>query len=326
MHGDPVKVSVMVMTYNHGDWLRTCLESIVSQQTDFPFEILVGDDCSTDGVTGDIVRRFAASHPQMVRPFIREKNIGIKNNYYDLLSQCRGTYIAHMDGDDWMLPGKLQRQADFLDANATVAMVGHHVFGYYQKRFWKMPATAKGVIDLNQMLVIGCPFGHSSKMHRRAAIRDFWRERDIVDFYLHVEHARSGLVAVIDEYLTVYRLGVGISFSANMLPMITRAYMDAFDLARELSCDPVAIRRGECAAKRHLAVGHLNSGLVEGFRSLIVLSKGDWSFASRRHRIMHLLRYLPSLVRVMGQIRRFLILRHAGKVKMVVGSVEMGKE
>lgn len=321
MSNDPVKVSVMVMTYNHGDWLRVCLESIVNQETDFTFEILIGDDGSTDGLTGEIVRRFSESHPKVVRPFIRPRNIGIKNNYYDLLVHCRGIYIAHIDGDDWMLPGKLQRQVKFLDDNPSVAMVGHHMLSYDGKRYWRNPAWAKGVVDINEMLVIGCPFAHSSKMHRRSAVRDLPSKREIVDFSLHVEHAASGQVAVIDEYLGVYRIGVGIATWGSMRPLLAQAYMGAFQLAEELGCDPLAIRRGRCIAKMRQSIGFLMSGQDQEFQSWVALSSGDWLYASKRHRVMSFLRNFPWMVRLIFRAHCYLALRRAGEVRF---SEDMG--
>lgn len=108
-------VSVTILTYNHEDYIQECLDSIVCQQTNFPFEIIIGDDASTDG-TPDIIRRYADKYPDLIVPILRKKNIGVCENSIDIVKRCQGKYIAACDGDDsWCNPKKLQIQFDFLE-------------------------------------------------------------------------------------------------------------------------------------------------------------------------------------------------------------------
>src|SRR5687768_3341162 len=110
------KVSVSVTTYNQGAYIGQCLESVVQQRTNFPFEIVVGDNCSVDGGT-ETVRAYASRFPDLIVPIFHDHNMGIRHNWQAVLDRCRGEYIAHLDGDDLMYPGKLQRQVDYLDAH-----------------------------------------------------------------------------------------------------------------------------------------------------------------------------------------------------------------
>jgi glycosyltransferase involved in cell wall biosynthesis len=122
---DNVKVSVCVVTYNHSNYIKQCLDSILNQKTDFSYEILLGDDASTDG-TREICTEYATKHPQRIRLFLhcRENNIKIDgrstgrfNFLYNLYS-ARGKYIAMCEGDDyWTDSLKLQKQVDFLEKN-----------------------------------------------------------------------------------------------------------------------------------------------------------------------------------------------------------------
>lgn len=115
------KVSVVVATYNQEKYIRHTLESIVSQKTDFDYEVLVGDDCSTDG-TAEIVNEYAQKYPELIIPVIREKNLGGTGNLMDLLARIRGEYVAFIEGDDyWIDENKLQKQADFLDSHPDYA-------------------------------------------------------------------------------------------------------------------------------------------------------------------------------------------------------------
>ena len=115
------KVSVIVITYNQEKYIGHTLESIVSQKTNFDYEILVGEDKSPDS-TAKIVREYAQKYPDRIVPYIREKNYGMVNNFVDLLSRAQGEYYAFLEGDDyWIDENKLQKQVDFMDAHPEYA-------------------------------------------------------------------------------------------------------------------------------------------------------------------------------------------------------------
>ena len=122
-------VSVLCTAYNHGPFIADALEGFVSQQTDFPFEVLVNDDCSTDD-TAAIIRRYAEKYPHIIRPFLQEKNLYSQGiNIYDhvFYPAARGRYLALCEGDDfWTDPQKLQRQGDFLEANPDYSACVHN--------------------------------------------------------------------------------------------------------------------------------------------------------------------------------------------------------
>jgi glycosyltransferase involved in cell wall biosynthesis len=118
-------VSVCVVTYNHVNYIRQCLDGILNQKTDFDFEIILGDDASTDG-TREICIEYARRYPDIVRLFLhhRENNIKIvgqpsgRFNFLYNLYSAQGKYIALCDGDDyWIDPFKLQKQLEFLNEN-----------------------------------------------------------------------------------------------------------------------------------------------------------------------------------------------------------------
>ena len=134
MQRQACKVSVVCTAYNHGAYIRDALEGFVSQRTDFPFEILVSDDASTDD-TAAVIRGYAARYPELVRPFLLEKNLYSqgKSLYDELLyPAARGQYIALCEGDDyWTDPEKLQRQVDFLDSHPDYSACVHNTLLHY---------------------------------------------------------------------------------------------------------------------------------------------------------------------------------------------------
>lgn len=117
------KISVIVVTYNQETTIARTLDSILMQQTDIPFEIVIGDDCSSDG-TERICREYAAKFPDIIRYFRRERNLGVTKNYFQCIEDARGKYLADCAGDDfWVDATKLQRQYEEMEADPDVALV-----------------------------------------------------------------------------------------------------------------------------------------------------------------------------------------------------------
>src|SRR5437764_971025 len=106
-------VSVCVTTYNHEAYIKDCLISVLSQEIDVPVEVLVGDDGSSD-MTGRIVAEVMLSYPGNIQYFFHAENLGPSANYQFLINNATGSYIAHLDGDDHWLPGKLAAQLHLL--------------------------------------------------------------------------------------------------------------------------------------------------------------------------------------------------------------------
>lgn len=122
---DRIMVSVICVTYNHEKYIREALDSILMQQTDFDFEIRVGEDCSTDG-TREILREYEKNYPNRFHMYYRKKNLGATKNEYELFMDAKGKYIAALELDDiWTDPLKLQKQFDFLEAHEEYIGVAH---------------------------------------------------------------------------------------------------------------------------------------------------------------------------------------------------------
>ena len=118
-----VTASVAVITYNQEAYLVETLDSILAQECTFDFEIVIGEDCSTDG-TRQICRDYQQKYPQVIRLLLQDKNQGLVENYYQTFGLCRGDYIAQCAGDDyWCDRQKLQKQVDFLEQNRDYALV-----------------------------------------------------------------------------------------------------------------------------------------------------------------------------------------------------------
>ena len=219
------KVSVCVVTYNQEKYIRQCLDSILTQKVNFNFEIIVADDSSFDG-TRDILNEFFVNYPSIIKLHLHSENIGPYKNFIYAHSQAVGEYIAHIDGDDYCLQGKLQMQSDLLDREHECNIVWHKMTveepsGVLRQSFDGFAGEMKFYRkDILQYISIGA---NSSKMYRRC-IREFDKPSfDVVDYFANVEQIGDGYARLVDDRsYGVYRTGIGISSSGNRTRLILR--------------------------------------------------------------------------------------------------------
>lgn len=115
-------VSVAVITYNHEEYIERALESVCNQKTDFNYEIIIGDDSSTDR-TSEICKEFADKFPEKIHHIRHEKNKGFINNLLYVISECNGEYIALLEADDyWLTDQKLYKQIKIFKENPDVGL------------------------------------------------------------------------------------------------------------------------------------------------------------------------------------------------------------
>lgn len=126
------KVSIFVVTYNQENYIRECLDSIVNQIVNFDYEIVVGEDCSTDNTLA-VCKEYAEKYSQ-IKLIYSDQNIGFIKNWERVLNACEGEYIAMCEGDDyWADINKLQKQVDFLDKNQDYSVCGGLINHYYEE-------------------------------------------------------------------------------------------------------------------------------------------------------------------------------------------------
>lgn len=210
-----IQVSVCVVTYNQEEYIAECLESLVSQKTNFKFEIIVGEDCSTDN-TRAVVQQYANKYPNLIVPLFYEKNVGAVENVKQVYKKAQGKYIAHMDGDDMALPNKLQKQFDIMEENPQAIICSHNVLEICdndtrQSEYWNHPKGEYNLLDLIKKLPF---FAHSSKIFRvkeDVDLSSVLSNKDALDIELHLYQSTKGSIMHLDENLGVYRTGVGIS-------------------------------------------------------------------------------------------------------------------
>ena len=210
-----MKLSIGLITYNHESFIEQAVAGILSQRTDFDYEILLGEDCSTDD-TRRIIAELAARHPQKIRILETPHNLGMNANYLRTLQACRGEYIALLDGDDyWCDEHKLQRQVDFLDRRPEYAISFHAVRKVYEDGSHpdKILRPRRGVDDytlpdlLTSMFIPTC----SAVLRSRAVskIPEWVYRMRTTDHPIMLVASEHGKIGYMDEVMAVYRVHDG---------------------------------------------------------------------------------------------------------------------
>jgi glycosyltransferase involved in cell wall biosynthesis len=214
------KVSVCVATYQHEPFIRECLDNIVNQVTNFPFEVILGEDESIDG-TRAICLEYARNHPDKIRLFLRSRQrstyveAGVArffNGYWNCFS-ARGTYVALCEGDDyWTDSHKLQKQIDFLESRPDVSLCCHRVMmGTAPDAIGAKiyPDDPKPMINTLRDVIWGNWIPTCSMIMRREIAQEYpeWTwDVAFGDWPLQVLAAKRGNIGFIDAVMGFYRV------------------------------------------------------------------------------------------------------------------------
>ncbi len=274
-----MRISVTVPCFNQKGYIAECLESILFQEIEADLEIIVGDDCSSDG-TIEIINEYQQKYPLVIKAIFRDENIGAVNNFCDLIKHCTGDYIAHLDGDDLMLPGKLAKQMAFLESHPKYVAVTHNMLVFEEKdnaSAWLYNSkTIKGKLTINDIVANGAGFCNSSKMYRKSSVDDLGNlalpTEIIADWALHIMNARHGYFGYINEVLGKYRRDDSstVRVNANKVDLILSDYVKTLEIAsRYPEVNQIAIKKGYARVYYERAARHLDQGNISRFRACI---------------------------------------------------------
>jgi len=213
-------VSVFMMAYNHEKYISEAIEGVLMQKTNFDFEIVIGEDCSTDN-TRQIILDYQQKYPGKFKLLLHDKNIGASANQSAVFNACTGKYIALCEGDDyWTDPYKLQKQVDFFEANKKASAVGTYRFelkpdGTKIANRYKLKITKKdvlsGMIPGTQTLMI---VNYPDLCSFLSLHSGFYSGDRLISYFLSIK----GDIFIISEYTAVYRVtgeGVWSKLNAN---------------------------------------------------------------------------------------------------------------
>jgi glycosyltransferase involved in cell wall biosynthesis len=207
------KVSVLVVSYNHAATIAQALDSVLAQDTNFPLEIIVADDCSTDN-TPEIAAQYQQREPYRIKLLESSGNLGITRNYQRGFAACDGEYIAVLEGDDyWLGSDRLRILTQFLDQHPECVMAFNRILyldtGVASCRplQWEsqLPFELKTGEELAYTNFIG---NFSACIYRNEAVRkqdDGMYDLRMYDWLFNLSLSRFGLIGYIPRILSVYR-------------------------------------------------------------------------------------------------------------------------
>jgi len=211
-------VSVFMITYNHGSYIAKAIESALSQQINFNYEIVVGEDCSIDD-TKNIVSYYAEKYPDIIKVVTADINVGMIENFKRTHNACRGKYISFLDGDDfWHNPLKLQKQVDFLELYAEYDMVHSDVNiintknKYFIKNFHNKNKFRLEKMSYENLLIENrisiCTVCMRKESLTKCTDYGLYKEKNwkMIDFPIWLEILNQGKIGYIDEALATYRI------------------------------------------------------------------------------------------------------------------------
>jgi hypothetical protein len=276
-------VSVVLRTYGHAPFIAQAIESVLIQKADFPFELVIGEDCSTDG-TREIVQAYAARYPDVVRAVLPERNVGHGEMLRRALAETRGELIAYLDGDDyWTAREKLAKQVTFLRANPECHDCFHDVSLVYDDvgapSGTVSPRLAEEHFGIEQILM-ECFVPAPAMMFRRGVFEELEREAfdsAWLDWIIHVQAATHGPLGYLPETLAAYRVHRGGMFSA--MNRVSQLEEDDYFYARllpQLRDQRVLIKRCLAHRKAQLAIERLGVP----FEACVVLVEPRHEFRS----------------------------------------------
>lgn len=264
---DPL-VSVLMLAYNHGPFLAEAIESVVHQRAPFAFELLIGDDCSTDD-TLEVALRYQALHPDRVRVLHDTHNVGMHANHSRLVDAARGDYLAWCEGDDyWTDPLKLDRQVAVLRDHPDAGLV-HTDFSHIRKvsgrwrakeRVWAgLRSIPQG--DVFDELLVANFVQTCTMMARTALVREFMasglarRGYRVADWPLCLAISASHDVLYLDEPTAVYRLVPGSATNSGHRADVARdedSMRMTTDFVTHFGRSPALETRAHAQAQRHI--------------------------------------------------------------------------
>jgi len=210
-------VSVVTITYNHAPYIRRCIESILMQKTTFPIELVIGEDCSTDG-TREIVLDYAKNYPDIIRIITSETNVGEKANDRRTRLACQGEFTALCEGDDyWIDPLKLQKQYDAILKYDAVLVTHRTIYLKYQgnqfiRSIVNQPQEDSGVLKIEDILLKKFKFHTSSIFFRTKITKEFpewyYNTPTGLDIPFILLASSIGKFYFINEIMSVYQNAV----------------------------------------------------------------------------------------------------------------------
>lgn len=208
---EQIKVSILVITYNQEEYITQTLESIFSQHHDYTYEVIIGDDCSTDK-TPEKIKPFIERYSDKIHYVYNNPNKGLVKNYFDTISLCKGKYIIDIAGDDWFLPGRIETQIEFMEKHPECGMsygkakVFNAKKNKFTGRFLGDPiCDFDSLLEKNHVPSVAWCLRRDLLTEYITEIRPLEKDWMMEDYPIILWFALNSKIMFIDSFLTAYR-------------------------------------------------------------------------------------------------------------------------
>jgi len=313
-----ILVSVEMITYNQERYIAKALDSVLMQEVDFKYEIVIGEDCSTDS-TRQVLLKYQALHPDKIRLVLHKENVGMRNNAKAVSDVSKGSFIALLEGDDyWIDQQKLQIQIDemqehpecYLSFHAAQKRIGEDEHGEVIAR----RAEGNRVFSTSETILGGggfCPT--ASIVYRRelrSSLPDFYYEFPAGDYFMQILGSLNGGLLYIDRVMSVYRQAVEGSWNSAMEDVNKRERfveaaltgMDKLNTLLDRRYDD-EIRQSNAKLYYDTASFYLHCGMYDKFRLYMEKSAETYRLDTTEFRIDYALRGQPRMLMFMRKLK-----------------------
>ena len=309
-----IKVSVIVPAYNLQDFIAQCLKGLLNQKTDFDYEVICVDDCSTDS-TWKIIHALSDKYPHL-EAFRNDKNLGLADTQKRLLRLAKGEWIVYLDGDDIALPGKLQALVNYVGVNPDCVLAYHdaeifnsetgNVLGYYSRDFYNASSIPRKA-SVEHLIRYGCFINASSFIFRRHEnLLDAIDEqcKIILDYPWHILNVLylGGSIDFVEGVYGRYRIhdnsfGGLTRGSSQRRVQSMLDQVRAVENARRFGVSNETIEKGKAHHYFATALNFLKRDLNDLFVEYIELASEKKVFFDERHKLAYEHRLDPEYIK-----------------------------
>jgi glycosyltransferase involved in cell wall biosynthesis len=306
-------VSVLIISYNEEKYIAQALESVINQETKYSYEIVVADDCSTDN-TSNIIMEYASKYPDKIRPILRPQNVGPFHNGNQAMGLLTGKYYMYLEGDDYWLPGKIEKQINFMERHPEIGMCYGQVFSENERTGVLSPqktgyysTTFKDILEHN-------PANTCTQCGRLNLYKRYCEEINplkygwlMQDYPLVLWHAKYSKLYAFDDAFAVYRIREGSLSHPDKLEKNLAFTKSTMDIQKFFTSDEDDIEKIERIYHNSVAENYWIFGDMKGFRECYKSCLKKYPLR-RLDKLKYVLSFFPffgSIIKVYVRTRSF---------------------
>ncbi|MDO5571742.1 MAG: glycosyltransferase [Bacteroidales bacterium] len=290
------KVSILMLTYNHENYIDQAIRGVVLQKVNFPIELVIANDSSNDN-TLNKAKIWQKDYPSIIKIIDNKTNLGLQQNFINSFNSCKGEYIAICEGDDfWIDSHKLQRQVDFLDSHKNYSICAHRVITYYEADNSK--AISNGIIKKDHDILDLAKSNfivNVSVVFRNNLVNNLpqWFEKvPTYDYAIHLLNAQYGNIFFMNRPMAVYRNREDAIWSTASADKKWIISLNVREILMNHFKDNIPVYKNLLSAYNNIGISLINfydkqKGIekVNEYTDLILKHNENWTLEDINHRL-----------------------------------------